>query len=342
MKLQRPFRSAWNALVKKVPLEAQLIITRRCNLSCGYCHEYDRHSPPVPLVLLLDRIRVLHSAKVIHITLLGGEPLLHPDLIKLVKAAASRAQVSVTTNGFLLSPALIQDLNGAGLTHLEISVDQIFRDPAQYIQKTWDALESKIKMLQKHAAFSFHVNVVVCPETLDSLENFLLTLRNEKIHATLDLVHTAEGKIALTGQKALRIWDQYYSSLSPLSLLDEHYGRALLEGRQPTWTCRAGGRSLYVDEFGNVQWCSSTRGKWNIPLTALTPEQLESNRRKKKGCEEGCAMLCVYRDSAVDNALGASFRALRLLVLRRKRNRNAKGPRILPAPSAQRQQHDVS
>ena len=29
------------------PLLVQLVVTRRCNLACGYCHEYDDVSPPV-------------------------------------------------------------------------------------------------------------------------------------------------------------------------------------------------------------------------------------------------------------------------------------------------------
>ena len=30
------------------PLLAQVVVTRRCNLACGYCNEYDDFSPPVP------------------------------------------------------------------------------------------------------------------------------------------------------------------------------------------------------------------------------------------------------------------------------------------------------
>ena len=30
------------------PFLAHIVIIRRCNLSCGYCNEYDDKSPPVP------------------------------------------------------------------------------------------------------------------------------------------------------------------------------------------------------------------------------------------------------------------------------------------------------
>ena len=62
------------------PLLAQIVITQRCNLSCGYCFEYDKVSKPVDLDILKGRIDELKRLKVVFITLNGGEPLLHPQI----------------------------------------------------------------------------------------------------------------------------------------------------------------------------------------------------------------------------------------------------------------------
>ena len=38
------------------PILAHVIPMRRCNLSCGYCNEYDKVSEPVPLDVMKGRL----------------------------------------------------------------------------------------------------------------------------------------------------------------------------------------------------------------------------------------------------------------------------------------------
>ena len=61
--------------------------------------------------------------------LLGGEPLLHPDLVALIRYMKARGQqrniVVLITNGFLLTPQKVAALNDAGLDMMQISVDSI-------------------------------------------------------------------------------------------------------------------------------------------------------------------------------------------------------------------------
>src|SRR5246127_3875305 len=111
------------------PLLAQIVVTRRCNLACGYCNEYDDHSPPVPLEDLLARVDHLASLNTASITFTGGEPLLHPDLDKVVRAARGHGMiVTMITNGFRLTRDWIDRLNAAGLQGMQISIDNLKPD----------------------------------------------------------------------------------------------------------------------------------------------------------------------------------------------------------------------
>ena len=67
------------------PILAQIVPIRRCNLACTYCNEYDKHSLPVALATLRERINHLARLRTANIELSGGEPLLHPDLDDLIR-----------------------------------------------------------------------------------------------------------------------------------------------------------------------------------------------------------------------------------------------------------------
>src|SRR4051812_4193908 len=74
------------ALDTEHPIMAHIIPTRRCNLSCTYCNEYDDFSKPVPLGTVVHHIELLGALRTGVITLSGGEPLLHPDLDEIIRA----------------------------------------------------------------------------------------------------------------------------------------------------------------------------------------------------------------------------------------------------------------
>jgi len=85
------------------PLLAHIIPTRRCNLACEYCNEYDDFSKPVPTEAMFQRVDKLAALGTAVITISGGEPLLHPKLYEIIHRIRKCGMIAgLITNGYLL------------------------------------------------------------------------------------------------------------------------------------------------------------------------------------------------------------------------------------------------
>src|SRR5262249_11807404 len=233
MRVKHPVRSAFDVFVRRAPIEAQLIVTRRCNLTCGYCTEYDEVSEMIPLDTLKERIDALHRLHVINITLLGGEPLMHPQIAEIVAYGDRKAQVSITTNGFLLSEELIHKLNDANLLNMEVSVDALQPDRSLFIQKSLKSVRPKLELLRKHAKFDVRINIVLCDRTKDGFKETIREMRELGFVVSIDLLHDDKGAIAIGGEEYSRLWEHQYAEGRPFSFIERDYAARLLAGERP-------------------------------------------------------------------------------------------------------------
>src|ERR1700723_2445673 len=142
------------------PLLAHLIPTRRCNLACTYCNEFDDFSKPVPTDEMFRRIDKLGSLGTAVVTISGGEPLLHPELDDVIRRIRSNGMIAgLITNGYFLVADRIKRLNRAGLEWLQISIDNV--NPDEVSKKSLKVLDKKLQLLAEHADFHVNINSVV-------------------------------------------------------------------------------------------------------------------------------------------------------------------------------------
>lgn len=289
---------------KYVPWQVQLVVTRRCNLTCGYCNEYDGHSPPVPHDTLCRYVDKLDELGCVVLTLTGGEPFLNPRLHEVCAYAVSRGMVVTSiTNGYPINRGWIRRMNEAGLTLLQVSIDNL--EPNEMSQKSWSRLKEKLELLAEHADFSVNVNAVLGSCTPDETRQVVREVRELGLYQTVGLMHDGFGQIVSGLVEEEELAGFYHeirgmSRKSALHRFGEGWEEEMLEQGTSPWKCRAGSRYLYVDELGGVSYCSQLRGQPGVPLLEYTREDLIREWHTPKGCEDRCTIGCVRRASATD------------------------------------------
>jgi MoaA/NifB/PqqE/SkfB family radical SAM enzyme len=303
------------------PVLAQIIPIRRCNLDCTYCNEYDKVSPPVPLDAMRRRIDRLADLGCSIITLSGGEPTLHPDLDAMIARIRQRGAIStLITNGLLLSPESIRRLNRAGLDYLQISIDNV--RPDETSKKSLQVLDLKLQWLAEHAEFGVTINSVLGSGIRNPGDAWTIGQRARALgfHSTLGILHDGSGQLGpLTHEQRSVYWRfrELGSSLFSFTHFD-HFQENTSRGLPNQWTCRAGGRFLYICEDGLVHYCSQQRGQPAIPLESYTKEDLVREATRPKACAPFCTISCVHQVAMLDEFRTNPREALQGILDRRR------------------------
>jgi MoaA/NifB/PqqE/SkfB family radical SAM enzyme len=287
------------------PVLVHMIPTRRCNLSCTYCNEYDSHSQPVPTDELLRRVDLLARLRTSIVTMSGGEPLLHPDLDDVIHRVRSHGMIAgLITNGYLLTADRIRRLNQAGLDQLQISIDNV--QPDDVSLKSLKVLDRKLQLLADHAEFQVNINSVLGAGVRNPEDASVVARRAVELGfiSTVGILHDGSGQLKPLEESHRRVYEH-------ISGLDTHsfgrisrynpYQRNLAAGKANNWWwCRAGARYLYICEDGLVHYCSQQRGFPGIPLERYTVEDIRREYRTRKGCAPYCTISCVHQVSILD------------------------------------------
>jgi len=112
---------------KTTPNLMSFAINDICNANCAHCSFYEEVDDKTKQRLTTDEIiNVISQAQEIGVTMInivGGEPLLHKDIGKIIKSVnKDKSEVIMFTNGMLLSKKL-PELKEAGLNGLYVSID---------------------------------------------------------------------------------------------------------------------------------------------------------------------------------------------------------------------------
>jgi MoaA/NifB/PqqE/SkfB family radical SAM enzyme len=284
------------------PVMAQIVPARFCNLSCGYCNEYDKVSKPVPIDEMLRRIDHLGRLGTSIITISGGEPLTHPDLDDVIRRMRKiGAMAGMITNGYLLNVERIERLNKAGLDHMQISIDNI--NPDDVSMKSLKVLDKKLEMLAEHAEFHVNINSVVGGGIKDPNDALVISKRALELgfSNTIGIIHDGSGQLKPLGEEEAKIYFEVRGLERRSYSRFNQFQEAIAQGRPNEWRCRAGSRYLYICEDGLVHYCSQQRGFPGVPIAEYTTADVKREFLTAKSCAPNCTISCVHQVSHIDH-----------------------------------------
>ena len=113
MKWQTKFRLRWREIQM---IGRGLVSTNHVLLAAHYSdsplqprvcvlQRIDDFSPPIPTEKMIRRIDRLADLKTAIVTISGGEPLMHPEIEKIIRRIRNHGMIAgIITNGYLLTP----------------------------------------------------------------------------------------------------------------------------------------------------------------------------------------------------------------------------------------------
>ncbi len=136
----------------KYPLsQLYLYLTKGCNLACRHCWiapEYQTENNSYPFLDLELFQSILNQAKPLGlygVKLTGGEPLLHPQILKILELInTDNLTLSVETNGVLCTPELAQRIAACKNSFVSVSLDGADAETHEWVRGVTGCFENAL------------------------------------------------------------------------------------------------------------------------------------------------------------------------------------------------------
>jgi len=253
----------------KIPKDVVLAITYKCNSKCRMCNIWQNDSE---LGLSLSEIGKI-GPNLEEINISGGEPFLHPELVKVVEILVKnnpKANIIISTNGFatdLIKQKISQILQIKPDIGLAFSLDGIghVHNEVRGIPNGYQKVLATIRELQDFGIKNMRLAFTAGDYNIDQLFKVYQLSRQLGLEFTLAAVHNADNYFNIADNKIKNI-DQFkiqfeqliYSELKSWNL--KKWGRAYfayalyhyLKTGQRLLPNYSGQDSVFIDPQSNV------------------------------------------------------------------------------------------
>lgn len=161
---------------------AQIEITGCCNMHCKHCRAADEKSRNLTMSEISKIIDFIDYNKEddFRITISGGEPFIHPQLVEIISAIKERGieDVIITSNASLITEQKLKELNDLRLKNLciQLSLDSVVpekHDSFRGFKGAYDGVMKAIKMISSYDYIKSSIRMTVTHDTFNEVSQMV-------------------------------------------------------------------------------------------------------------------------------------------------------------------------
>lgn len=201
-----------------------LYITERCQLRCEHCYMGERldralKMPFDEVASTLETWRLMGGSK---LTILGGEPTLHPDYIRIIRLANDLGYEHVITTSNGLEPAIrkFRQMDAANFAYIQISLDggtAGSHDRVRGVGTFDEALRNIAELVQ----LGFDTRIICTVNRLNAGDSLQLLARADELGVSLVKYHVfsviGSGRGAADWAMQPNEWIEFYERLEQVA-----------------------------------------------------------------------------------------------------------------------------
>jgi len=165
--------------------------TKKCNIYCDGCYSTNESNSHKSLAeVRADLDIMVAQRRMDSVSIAGGEPLIHPQIVEIVRTVRERHGLKpvVNTNGHAMTPSLLRQLKNAGLHGVTFHVDSSQHRPGLPRQGNLELNATRLRFAEMVAAeggLSVAFNSTVFRDTVHEVPDMIAWAQEH-----IDIVHS--------------------------------------------------------------------------------------------------------------------------------------------------------
>ena len=257
--------------------KALLQITERCNLHCAHCFlSAGNYGDTMPIGIIRNVvIPKLKDCRVISVTLTGGEPFVHPEIIEIARLLRNaNIRVGICTNGTSVSQDQMETLAKIDNVHLNVSLDGFRPESHGKFRGDETSFVKTIETIRQLKQYRLLQGLLVTPNNLAEISEYAelceFAVQNDAIYVLMNPLSSMGREVK--AQKRLKAPDEVMRQIreitSPFSdCIQVIYIRFPNDQKLPLISCETG-NIIYVFTYGELTVCPY------LVFAAKTPQSL--------------------------------------------------------------------